>query len=112
MSNNSNGAGVQNGSSRTHVLSGAYTSEADLVLTRQERKVLRLLARALSNKEIAEALKISPSTAKRHMENILGKLGLKNRVEAAIYALRMEGCPLRVRPDDCPLQVWLPARDG
>lgn len=58
------------------------------LLTCQEKRVLNLLAEALSNKEIASELGISPCTVKRHLENILRKLNLKNRVDAAVYAVR------------------------
>jgi DNA-binding NarL/FixJ family response regulator len=58
------------------------------LLTSQEKRVLNLLTEALSNKEIAVELGISPCTVKRHLENILRKLNLKNRVDAAIYAVR------------------------
>ena len=57
-------------------------------ITAQERRVLGLIAEALTNKEIAVALGISPATVKRHLENILRKLELKNRVDAAIFAVR------------------------
>lgn len=57
-------------------------------LTAQERRVLGLIAEALTNKEIAVALGISPATVKRHLENILRKLELRNRVDAAIFAVR------------------------
>ena len=58
------------------------------VLTAQEKRVLRLVANGETNKEIAAALCISPATAKRHLENILKKLQLKNRVTAAVYAVK------------------------
>jgi DNA-binding NarL/FixJ family response regulator len=67
--------------------------KAPVPLTAQERKVLKLVAEAKTNKEIAAALGISPSTVKRHLENILKKLQLKNRVEAAVFAVRMGDCP-------------------
>lgn len=67
-------------------------------ITAAERRVLALVAQARSNKEIACDLGISPATVKRHMEKILGKLGLKNRVEAAIYGLLLNGCPNETRP--------------
>jgi len=62
-------------------------------ITAAESRVLTLVTRAKTNKEIALALSISPSTVKRHMEKILAKLGLRNRVEAAIYGLIINGCP-------------------
>ena len=55
-------------------------------LTRREMEVLKLIASGLSNQEIAEALVISVSTAKAHVSNILGKLQLSDRTQAAAYA--------------------------
>jgi DNA-binding NarL/FixJ family response regulator len=57
-------------------------------LSVRELDVLRLIARGLENSEIAAELNISPSTAKNHVSNILSKLGLPSRVQAAIYAVR------------------------
>jgi two-component system, NarL family, response regulator LiaR len=57
-------------------------------LSARELDVLRLIARGMENAEIAEALGISPRTAKNHVSNILAKLGLPSRVQAAIYAVR------------------------
>ncbi len=57
-------------------------------LSEREVEVLRLLARGLGNSEIASALSISPSTAKNHVSSILTKLGLPNRIQAAVYAIR------------------------
>jgi DNA-binding NarL/FixJ family response regulator len=57
------------------------------MLTRREREVLELLVRGYSNRGIAEQLVISEKTAEFHVSNILGKLGLSSRVEAAAYAL-------------------------
>ncbi len=57
-------------------------------LSSRELEVLRLIARGLENAEIAQALNISPRTAKNHVSNILAKLGLPSRVQAAIYAIR------------------------
>ncbi|MEX1264271.1 MAG: response regulator transcription factor [Actinomycetota bacterium] len=55
-------------------------------LTRREREVLALLADGSNKDAIAEALAISPQTARTHVQNILAKLGLHSRLEAAAFA--------------------------
>jgi two-component system, NarL family, response regulator LiaR len=57
-------------------------------LTERETEVLRLLARGLSNKEIARDLVISVRTVQTHISNILSKLGMVSRMQAALYAVR------------------------
>jgi two-component system, NarL family, nitrate/nitrite response regulator NarL len=57
-------------------------------LTSREEEVLGLVARGKSNKEIAAALSIAENTVKNHLKNILEKLHLENRVQAATFALR------------------------
>lgn len=57
-------------------------------LTRREEEILRLVARGLPNKEIADSLGIVEGTVKRHLQNILEKLHLRNRVELATFAVR------------------------
>jgi NarL family two-component system response regulator LiaR len=57
-------------------------------LTQRELEVLRLIANGLSNKEIAQELTISDKTVKTHISNILSKLHLVDRTQAAIYALK------------------------
>jgi NarL family two-component system response regulator LiaR len=56
-------------------------------LTPQETRLLQLLAEGLTNKAIAQALSLSENTVKYHLKNILQKLGLHNRTEAAAYAI-------------------------
>jgi DNA-binding NarL/FixJ family response regulator len=57
-------------------------------LSPRELEVLRLIAQGLENSEIAETLGISPRTTKNHVSNILAKLGLPSRIQAAVYAVR------------------------
>ena len=57
-------------------------------LTNQERNVLVYVAQGLSNKEIGEKLYLSENTIKIHIRNILEKLHLSNRIQAAVYAIQ------------------------
>ncbi len=65
---------------------GATARERD-PLSRREREVVTLLARGLTNRQIAKALVISERTADAHVGNILGKLGLKSRAQVAVWAV-------------------------
>jgi len=58
------------------------------ILTPRELEVLKLIAEAHTSKEIAEELVISVKTVERHRQNILDKLGLRDRVELTRYAIR------------------------
>jgi len=58
------------------------------LLTPREQEVLRLIARGRPNKVIARDLGLSEKTVKTHVSNILGKLGLTDRTQAAVYAVR------------------------
>ena len=57
-------------------------------LTEQERNVLTLVAKGLTNREIGARLSISESTVRSHMGGVLGKLGLTSRTQAALFAVR------------------------
>ena len=63
-------------------------------LTEREVEVLKLIARGLSNQEIAETLVVSIATVYTHVSNILDKLHLASRTQAALYALREGLAPL------------------
>lgn len=63
-------------------------------LTDREMDVLKLIAQGMTNQEIADQLVISEGTARTHVSNILSKLHLANRTQAALYALREGYTPL------------------
>jgi two-component system, NarL family, response regulator LiaR len=67
----------------------SFCSNANsLDLTEREREVLALMVEGLNNTQIAARLTVSPSTIKSHVSNILTKLGMSSRTEAAALALR------------------------
>lgn len=72
------------------VLQARKKSAAELEeeLSAREKEVLQSLASGLTNKEIGNKLGIAENTVKNHLKNILGKLHLENRVQAATYALK------------------------
>lgn len=70
---------------REHLEAGEADGE---VLTPREREVVKLVAEAHTTDQIADLLVISPRTVERHRENILNKLGMRDRVELTRYAIR------------------------
>jgi len=73
---------------RDYVERGGRGEEQFDILTPRELQVLKLIAEARTSKQISEALFISIKTVERHRQNILGKLGMRDRVELTRYAIR------------------------
>ena len=65
-------------------------ADVEVPLTQRESEVLRQLAYGLTNKEIAAALHISYETVKEHVQHILRKIGVSDRTQAAVWAVRKE----------------------
>ena len=63
-------------------------ADIEIPLTQRESEVLRQLALGLTNKEIALALKISYETVKEHVQHVLRKVGVSDRTQAAVWAVR------------------------
>jgi two-component system, NarL family, response regulator DevR len=57
-------------------------------LTSQERRILDLIAEGMTNRQISEVLFLSEKTVKNYVSNLLGKLGMSRRTEAAVYAVK------------------------
>lgn len=62
--------------------------DVEVALTQRESEVLRQLALGMTNKEIAKALEISYETVKEHVQHILRKVGVSDRTQAAVWAVR------------------------
>jgi DNA-binding NarL/FixJ family response regulator len=62
--------------------------DSEIPLTQRETQVLRHLALGLSNKEIAQSLEISIETVKEHVQHLLRKMGVNDRTQAAVWAVR------------------------
>jgi DNA-binding NarL/FixJ family response regulator len=65
-------------------------ANVEVPLTKRENEVLKQLAFGLTNKEIAQALGISYETVKEHVQHILRKVGVSDRTQAAVWAVRKE----------------------
>lgn len=66
------------------------SADVEVPLTHRESEVLRQLAYGLTNKEIAQALDISYETVKEHVQHILRKIGVSDRTQAAVWAVRKQ----------------------
>jgi len=73
---------------REYLEEAAAGAEAEDPLSPREREVVKLIAEGHSTREIADVLVISEKTVDRHRANILAKLGMRNRVDIARYAIR------------------------
>ena len=58
-------------------------------LTPQERNILELIAEGLTNRQIAERVHLAEKTVKNYVSNLLAKLGMERRTQAAVYAARL-----------------------
>ncbi|GAC1383095.1 MAG: response regulator transcription factor [Ktedonobacteraceae bacterium] len=74
---------------------GTHTQVPGGELTEREREVIALIARGYTNKQIAETLIVTEKTARNHVSNILEKLGLARRSEAAVFAVEHKLVPPR-----------------
>jgi DNA-binding NarL/FixJ family response regulator len=74
----------------SHLLANLSNKEINLIeqLTKRELDVLKEIARGKSNKEIASSLFITEKTVKTHVSNLLGKLELADRTQAALFAVK------------------------
>lgn len=68
---------------------GSVGDERVEALTDQERRILDLLAEGLTNREIADRMYLAEKTVKNYVSNLLSKMGMQRRTEAAVYAARL-----------------------
>ncbi len=62
-------------------------------LTAQERRILELIAEGMTNRQIAETIHLAEKTVKNYVSNLLSKLGMERRTQAAVYAARLGSSP-------------------
>jgi two-component system response regulator DevR len=72
---------------------GPETDERLQRLTEQERRILDLIAEGLTNRQIAERVHLAEKTVKNYVSNLLAKLGMERRTQAAVYATRLRPGP-------------------
>lgn len=84
------GAAGASGTSGTSGASGRVADDRLRSLTPQERRVLDLIVEGLTNGQIGERLGIGEKTVRNHVTNLLAKLGLSGRTQAAVYAVKRE----------------------
>lgn len=65
-----------------------HEPDVEVALTKRESEVLRQIALGLTNKEIAQSLRISYETVKEHVQHVLRKIGVSDRTQAAVWAVR------------------------
>lgn len=81
-------AGALSGPGGRHGTGDREDAPGSAALTGREQQVLGLLARGSSNREIARSLRVSEKTVKTHVSSVLAKLGVQDRTQAAVYAVR------------------------
>jgi DNA-binding NarL/FixJ family response regulator len=69
-------------------IKGRETADIAEKLTTQERRILDLIAEGMTNRQIAESMYLSEKTVKNYVSNVLSKLGMSRRTEAAVYAVK------------------------
>ena len=74
----------------TSMATPRLTADVEVSLTQRESEVLRQMAYGLTNKDIAQTLHISYETVKEHVQHILRKIGVSDRTQAAVWAVRKE----------------------
>jgi DNA-binding NarL/FixJ family response regulator len=67
-----------------------FAGDVEVPLTQREGEVLRQMAKGLTNKQIAETLHISYETVKEHVQHVIHKIGVTDRTQAAVWAVRKE----------------------
>jgi DNA-binding NarL/FixJ family response regulator len=83
---------------RMHPATGITSSKGIALLTKREAQVVNLVANGLTNREIAEQLRLSKHTVKNYLIHIFEKLGVSTRVELVLYAISQQHADRGVRP--------------